>query len=1078
MNRGKLSNKILREVKTLSSLDHKNIVRYYQSWIETEYPDEIYTNPQTPSPDEFKHEDYDPENDTDWLVGELPLGSFQAPNTLSLVQNVNNYALTSNGFHGVQKFHEISRSLPANGDIGFPSLEIYKNSLNEDSSEHSRSSSKYKPFYSGDNLDSLDKSALDKSVESEYGFVFSDYPPDYVVDSKPSEIEPEIKNEIKKESQEKSLFQSKPIGFNLRISVDQKIIEPSRYLYIQMDFCERTLRHVIQEGHLFKDPKIAWKLFGQILNTVAYIHSKGIVHCDLKPTNIFLDKDNNIKIGDFGLATSIEKNDKEFNLKRLDSSLDIFQFEHDNLKNDNNLSSKNKVLTDFSNSSDEDETSRVGTLLYIPPEGGGHGTSGDMYSVGIILLEMFYHFSTKMERATVLSNLKNGERDIGEKLPESFHKNFNYQIVGPILSKLLEKNPKKRISAVQLLNSQLLPPEASFDPILEQNIRSIISNPESTAYTRLMEMLFNRESTQVKSTQFINKQPFLDLDAHILNEKIIQQIVFILKKHNSVQINNNWLDPTLPWSGSVFPVLLPDGACLNLPNDIRLPFIKYVSGFINSNTYFACSEGLRRYEIGPVYRKEKGDSLPKQILVANFDLIVPQFQNSKEAQNKKPDSNLNEPDEFELKSLLAEAETIKIVFEILSKLNEISNDFKGAFLKINHNLLLNHIFEFVGLSQINDHPERRQLLCTFINGKISSYLNQETITQAQIEELKSLLQVKDSFSETLSDLEFKFQKKGFKKANAPITHLRNLFNHLVQLGINANFVFSPSLFQSDYTSGLIFQLVLPFQIKDLPLIVGGRYDLLFQQFLSKPDSIMYNSTKTCAVGFSIAMQRVLSLIQKKKKNSSSSMNFSQNFKQNFTKKNSPSIDCNTFNNLNLIYICSTSTLFSERLALASQFWTRNFNVLFSFQTSSCIEDQLHKAREIGAHFAILIYDTSISLTNHVQVFEIDYSRVSRSYGIGPLVGDRSIYILRSEVIERISQAINTSRSLEQISFHQFLTPPKKELTKSDPSKKTSNDALCLIQPSEKQNLELKSVSPFRLVSSSSDLNEIFFNKRV
>merc|ERR1719320_129466 len=46
-----------------------------------------------------------------------------------------------------------------------------------------------------------------------------------------------------------------------------------------------------------------WKLFRQIIDGLRSIHKLNIFHRDLKPTNIFLDFDGKIKIGDFGLAT-------------------------------------------------------------------------------------------------------------------------------------------------------------------------------------------------------------------------------------------------------------------------------------------------------------------------------------------------------------------------------------------------------------------------------------------------------------------------------------------------------------------------------------------------------------------------------------------------------------------------------------------------------------------------------------------------------------------------------------------------------------------------------------------------------
>ena len=40
----------------------------------------------------------------------------------------------------------------------------------------------------------------------------------------------------------------------------------------------------------------------QIAGAIKYMHSRGIIHRDLKMGNIFLDKDMNVKVGDFGLA--------------------------------------------------------------------------------------------------------------------------------------------------------------------------------------------------------------------------------------------------------------------------------------------------------------------------------------------------------------------------------------------------------------------------------------------------------------------------------------------------------------------------------------------------------------------------------------------------------------------------------------------------------------------------------------------------------------------------------------------------------------------------------------------------------
>uniref|UniRef100_A0A674EH29 Eukaryotic translation initiation factor 2 alpha kinase 4 n=1 Tax=Salmo trutta TaxID=8032 RepID=A0A674EH29_SALTR len=57
----------------------------------------------------------------------------------------------------------------------------------------------------------------------------------------------------------------------------------SLYLYIQMEYCEKsTLRDTIDQG-LHQDKSRLWRFFREILDGLAYIHQQGMIHRDLNP---------------------------------------------------------------------------------------------------------------------------------------------------------------------------------------------------------------------------------------------------------------------------------------------------------------------------------------------------------------------------------------------------------------------------------------------------------------------------------------------------------------------------------------------------------------------------------------------------------------------------------------------------------------------------------------------------------------------------------------------------------------------------------------------------------------------------
>ncbi|KAH8821572.1 kinase-like domain-containing protein [Xylogone sp. PMI_703] len=105
--------------------------------------------------------------------------------------------------------------------------------------------------------------------------------------------------------------QSEELACHARLGSHPNIVnlihsfETDAHIYLVLEYCSRgDLYEAIRTSTGPLQTNNVREFMLQLIDAVAFIHSKGLYHRDIKPENIFLDSSGKMKLGDFGLATT------------------------------------------------------------------------------------------------------------------------------------------------------------------------------------------------------------------------------------------------------------------------------------------------------------------------------------------------------------------------------------------------------------------------------------------------------------------------------------------------------------------------------------------------------------------------------------------------------------------------------------------------------------------------------------------------------------------------------------------------------------------------------------------------------
>ena len=230
-----------------------------------------------------------------------------------------------------------------------------------------------------------------------------------------------IENEIKILSQLNNpfivkLYEVFSINLNEEVYNIKDENNDDQIICLILELCENgdlndKIKEKKQKNETFAEKEIL-HYFYEILQGLYYLHKNRVLHRDLKTLNIFLTKDNHIKIGDFGVSK-----------KLINNNIYAYTF--------------------------------VGTPYYLSPEicqNKAYDEKSDVWSLGVIIYELITlnkPFDSQSQMGLFMKILKGKPAPIINTIKHS----YSQKLINMVIENLLDKDPLTRYGILQTLNS-------------------------------------------------------------------------------------------------------------------------------------------------------------------------------------------------------------------------------------------------------------------------------------------------------------------------------------------------------------------------------------------------------------------------------------------------------------------------------------------------------------------------------------------------------------------------------------------------------------------------------------------------